>query len=31
MNGFKFLELYENDLKNLSPQYIEEKCGILVI
>jgi hypothetical protein len=31
MNGFKFLELYENDLKNLSPQYIEEKCGILII
>jgi hypothetical protein len=30
-NGFKFLELYENDLKNLSPQYIEEKCGILII
>jgi len=31
VNGFKFLELYENDLKNLSPQYIEEKCGILII
>ena len=31
MNGFKFLELYENDLKNLSPQYIEEKCGLLII
>jgi len=31
MNNFKFLELYENDLKNLSPQYIEEKCGILII
>jgi hypothetical protein len=30
-NGFKFLELYEDDLKNLSPQYIEEKCGILII
>jgi hypothetical protein len=31
MNEFKFLELYEDDLKNLSPQYIEEKCGILII
>jgi hypothetical protein len=31
MNEFKFLELYESDLKNLSPQYIEEKCGILII
>lgn len=31
INGFKFLELYENDLKSLSPQYIEEKCGILII
>lgn len=31
MNNFKFLELYENDLKNLSPQYIEEKTGILII
>ena len=30
-NGFKFIELYENDLKNLSPQYIEEKCGVLII
>ena len=30
-NGFKLLELYEDDLKNLSPQYIEEKCGILII
>jgi hypothetical protein len=30
-NGFKFLELYEDDLKKLSPQYIEEKCGILII
>ena len=30
-NGFKLLELYEYDLKNLSPQYIEEKCGILII
>jgi hypothetical protein len=30
-NQFKFLELYEDDLKNLSPQYIEEKCGILII
>ncbi len=31
MNEFKFLELYESDLKTLSPQYIEEKCGILII
>ena len=31
MNEFKFLELYEDDLKNISPQYIEEKCGILII
>ena len=31
LNEFKFLELYEDDLKNLSPQYIEEKCGILII
>jgi hypothetical protein len=31
LNGFKFLELYENDLKKISPQYIEEKCGILII
>jgi very-short-patch-repair endonuclease len=31
MNNFKFLELYENDLENLSSQYIEEKCGILII
>ena len=31
MNEFKFLELYEDDLKLLSPQYIEEKCGILII
>jgi len=30
-NGFKFIELYEDDLKNLSPQYIEEKCKILII
>ena len=30
-NQFKFLELYEDDLNNLSPQYIEEKCGILII
>jgi hypothetical protein len=30
-NGFKFIELYEDDLKNLSPQYIEEKCGVLII
>jgi hypothetical protein len=31
MNEFKFLELYEDDLKSLSPRYIEEKCGILII
>jgi hypothetical protein len=31
LNNFKFIELYENDLKNLSPQYIEEKCGISII
>ena len=31
LNGFKFLELYENDLKKISPQYIEEKCGISII
>jgi hypothetical protein len=31
LNEFKFLELYESDLKNLSPQYIEEKTGILII
>jgi hypothetical protein len=30
-NQFKFLELYEDDLQNLSPQYIEEKCGVLII
>ena len=30
-NGFKFLELYENDLRTLSPQYIEEKTGIYII
>jgi len=31
MNEFKFLQVYESDLKTLSPQYIEEKCGILII
>jgi hypothetical protein len=31
LNKFKFLELYEDDLKNLSPQYIEEKCGVFII
>lgn len=31
INEFKFLQLYESDLKTLSPQYIEEKCGILII
>jgi hypothetical protein len=30
-NGFKLLELYEDDLKNLSAQYIEEKTGISII
>jgi len=30
-NQFKFLELYENDLEKLSPQYIEEKCGVFII
>ena len=31
INEFKFLQLYETDLKILSPQYIEEKCNILII
>jgi hypothetical protein len=31
MNEFKLLQVYESDLKTLSPQYIEEKCGILII
>ena len=31
MNNFKILELYENDLKSISPEYIEEKCGIFII
>jgi hypothetical protein len=31
INEFKFLQVYESDLKTLSPQYIEEKCGILII
>jgi len=31
LNKFKFLELYENDLKNLSPEYIEQKCNIIII
>jgi len=31
LNNFKFLEVYESDLKNLSPQYIEKKCGVLII
>ena len=31
LNEFKFFELYESDLKNLSPHYIEEKTGILII
>lgn len=28
MNNFKFLELYEKDLVNLSPEYISAKCNI---
>ena len=31
LNGFKFIELYEEDLKTISPKYIEEKCGINII
>lgn len=31
INQFKFLQVYESDLKIISPQYIEEKCGILII
>jgi hypothetical protein len=31
INEFKFLELYENDLGNLSPQYIEERFNIFII
>lgn len=31
MNNFKILELYCGELKNISPQYIEEKCGISII
>jgi len=31
INQFKFLELYEQDLKNISPQYIEEKFNISII
>ena len=31
MNDFKFIELYETDLEYISPKYIEEKCGILII
>jgi len=31
INNFKFLELYESDLNNLSSQYIEEKFGISII
>lgn len=31
MNNFKFLQLYENDLKIISSKYIEEKFGILII
>jgi len=31
INNFKFPELYESDLNNLSSQYIEEKFGISII
>ena len=31
MNEFKFLELYESDLKVLSPEYIEKKFDIIII
>lgn len=31
MNDFKILELYSDDLKDISPKYIEERCGILII
>lgn len=31
MNNFKILELYEDDLRVISPKYIEEKCGIFII
>lgn len=30
-NDFKFIELYEQDLKIFSPSYIEEKFGIFII
>jgi len=31
INNFKYLELYESDLKTLSPQYIEDKFAINII
>ena len=31
INNFKYLELYESDLKSLSPQYIEDKFAINII
>ena len=31
INNFKYLELYESDLKILSPQYIEDKFAINII
>jgi len=31
MNNFRILELYEDDLKVICPEYIEEKFGILII
>jgi hypothetical protein len=31
VNNFKLIELYESDIKYFSPEYIEEKCKILII
>jgi len=31
MNGFKFIELYESDLKNISPEYIKNKLNINIV
>ncbi len=30
-SGFKFIEIYDEDLKNLSRQYLIEKCDIDII
>jgi len=30
-NNFKFIELYENDLDCISPQYIEERFNIYIL